>query len=273
VCIYARDSRIPNANEWRDEIENLHRAAEARKFEKVAALLGELSQIARDSLTNRADRISRNNAGKRGRRRVSAIGRTGEILTRKPMAPRRVALPSPDDLRDESRREHACEAVATLSRNGGGNIEGRRRATGKRSKSWQWGLFAPTPTRNPKKRQAERSFVISIRLAWLESTGEPPNVAANASRPGPFVRMVQKCLALVGAGHADAVGIINWLNKQRAKENRRHLRSSIKSRTCSSTVRPKKASQRTFARNIVARTPCFPKILMRFCRAIKLLPR
>jgi hypothetical protein len=197
ACIYARDARIPNVNDLKDEIEKLHCAAEARQFEQVATLLAKLSPTTRDWLTSRADRISRSNAGKRRHGRVSAIGRDGAVLTRKPTPPRSVALPSPDDLRDQSQREGACDTVAMLSR------------------------IAPVPPRNFPKRRAERNFVILVRVAWLEATGDSPSVAANASRPGPFVRMVQKCLALVGAGHADAVGIINWLNAKRDKENSR----------------------------------------------------
>jgi hypothetical protein len=54
-----------------------------------------------------------------------------------------------------------------------------------------------------------------LQLAWLEATGKPPSLAASAARPGPFARMVGKCLELVGAGHADAVGLINELNRRR----------------------------------------------------------
>jgi len=50
-----------------------------------------------------------------------------------------------------------------------------------------------------------------LQTAWLEATGKSPSLAANPARPGPFARMAKEAFVLVGASHADAVGLINDL--------------------------------------------------------------
>jgi hypothetical protein len=54
-----------------------------------------------------------------------------------------------------------------------------------------------------------------LRLAWEEATGEAASATVNPLRPGPLARFVGECLRLVGAGHADPVGLINDLDEQR----------------------------------------------------------
>ena len=60
-----------------------------------------------------------------------------------------------------------------------------------------------------------------LRIAWLEATGKEASLTADPRRPGPFARMVQECLKLVGAGHADAVALVNKLNQIRREMNQR----------------------------------------------------
>jgi hypothetical protein len=181
--IYARDVRIPTDNEIYAEIAALYRAAERKRCSQVAALVEKLSPKARELLSKRATRLS-------------------------------LELPAPETLRDTA-QQTACDIVLRLFQYGGKYAEGRRRPSGKRSRTWRSLLVAPKPCQHFPKRDAERDFVMWLQLAWLEATGKPPSVAANPARPGPFVRMVRKCLALVGAGHADAVGLINELNRRR----------------------------------------------------------
>src|SRR5262249_62023141 len=72
-----------------------------------------------------------------------------------------------------------------------------------------------------QRGDAERNLVMQLQLAWLEATGRRPSLAANPARPGPFVRIVGKSLELVGASHADAVGLINELNRRRKEVERK----------------------------------------------------
>jgi hypothetical protein len=200
--IYARDAREPNDNELHAEIAALHKVAERRDFEQVAQLLAALSPPAREQLKNR---------GKWQGRKFS--------------------LPTPKALREPRLREGACTAVARLCRTGGGYVEGRLRPSGKRSLTWRWRLYAPEPRSHFPKRQAERDFVMWLRLAWLEAVGEAPSATVNPGRGklqqngsrepgGPFARMVCECLRLVGAPHADAVGLLNELARRRRLSGR-----------------------------------------------------
>jgi hypothetical protein len=93
---------------------------------------------------------------------------------------------------------------------------GRKRPSGKRSVAWQPSLYAPERISHPPKREAERWFVMHLRLAWLEATRKPPTATVDPGSPDrPLAEMLQGCLELVGAGHADAVGLINDLHKRR----------------------------------------------------------
>jgi hypothetical protein len=73
------------------------------------------------------------------------------------------------------------------------------------------------PQRFGYKFEAQPSPALGkqVAVAWLEATGERPSLAANPARPGPFARIARKCLEIVGASHADVVGLINELNRRR----------------------------------------------------------
>ena len=60
-----------------------------------------------------------------------------------------------------------------------------------------------------------------LRIAWFDATGEEASRTVDPGRPGPFARMVRECLILVGAGHADAIGLLNELNQIRREMSRR----------------------------------------------------
>lgn len=182
---YAHDARVPTDNELHTQIYKLYRAAESKQYARAAVLLEALSLKARDLLNKRGSRLG-------------------------------LEVPTPQSLRDTAQQK-ACGTILKLCQYGGKYVEGRRRPTGKRSRTWRALLHAPQRIRNIAKRDAERNFVMWLQVAWLEATGTQPSLAANSERPGPFARMVRKCLALVGAGHADVVGLINELNKRRSK--------------------------------------------------------
>jgi len=178
--IYARDARTPTDNELHGEVAALYRAAERKRYGEVTTLLEQLSPRARTLLNKRE-----------------------------------VQLPASEDLRDATRQGEACEIVSRLCQCGGGYVEGRGRRSGKRSRTWRPLLVAPQPRRNYPRRDAERDFVMWLQVTWLEASGKRPPLAANPARLGPFARMAAECLRLVGASHADAVGLTNKLNKRR----------------------------------------------------------
>jgi hypothetical protein len=219
--IFARDARIPTANDLHNEIANLYKAANRQSYELVADLLERLSPQAHELLSGRTKMIGRNNESAARSPRVTAVGLHGEIRTRVARPPLRLQMPTPSDLRDEALRKDACDRVARLCLIGGQLVEGRRRPSGKRSRPvFRPLLYAPEPRRNFPRRDAERNFFMWLQIAWLEATGKmPPRTARNPDRSralGPFARFAKECLKLAGAGHANVVELINELERQRA---------------------------------------------------------
>jgi hypothetical protein len=195
ALIYAEDARRPTVGTVRDEIAVLYKAAEHRQYERVATLLAELSPQARAYLTSRLKLPGPVNAG--------------------------LTLPPANELLDTAERDEACDMIERLCRVGGIFAEGRKRPSGKRSRTWQPILLAPVPNEHPPKREAERRFVMHLQSAWLEAVGKPPTATVNPSRSDrPFANLVRECLKLVGA-YADAVGLINELHRRLLDERQR----------------------------------------------------
>ena len=227
ACIYATEVRKPNDNEVRAEVEKLYLAAERRLYDQVAILLEKLSP--------RAFRLLKHTGWTRTNfpspepqplldvldhqpRIPSPILVVDESRRRRPTSIQQwtsTTVPSPEMLRDHARREEACATVVKLCQYGGHWVQSRKRPSGKRSWSWRPYLRAPKPQRHFPKREAERTFIMLIRIAWQEATSTEAPLTADPRRPGPFARMVKECLKLVGAAHADAVGLINELNQVR----------------------------------------------------------
>ena len=205
--IYATDVREPNENEVRAEVEKLYLAAERRLYDQVAILIEKLSarafrllKFAELTRTSFPSPGPRDESRRRGATSIQWIS---------------ITLPSPETLRDHAQREEACATVVKLCQYGGHRVESRKRPSDKRSRTWRPYLRAPEPRRHFPKRESERTFVMWLRIAWLDATGEEATRTVDPRRPGPLARMVKECLKLVGAAHADAVGLINELNQVR----------------------------------------------------------
>jgi len=182
--IYARAAREPSDNELHTEIKALHDASEKNHFEQVGNLIQSLSARARSELVGRWDQ---KHPGTR--------------------------FPEFVDL-SVDQRETACVNIASLCRMGGLYVEGRKRPSGRRSQTWQWIYFAPPLRRHFPKRPAEHQFVMHLAITWCEITGKMPPKVTHKDSPGPFARLVQKCLRLSGSG-ANAINVINEYGRLR----------------------------------------------------------
>jgi len=188
--IFACDAKLLIGNQLHAEIDELHKAADRRRYEEVADRIGNLSPLAQDMLKEQGGWP--------------------------------IELPPLDALRDPARREDACELIARLCRFGGRLVDGRRRPLGKRSRpTWRPLLYAPEPRRQFPKRDVERDYVMWLQLAWLQATESRPARTADHRNPGPFARFARECLRLVGAGHADVVELINEVHRRRREMNER----------------------------------------------------
>ena len=179
--IYLRDGQEPDSNDLYRELVSLHKAADHERHDTVADILRTISPQTRHMLEERA-----------------AIQKCSlaDLL----------ALPD---------KKKACEQIASLCRDGGTLIEGRRRPSGRRSRTLKIDLHARIPSRHFEKRKAELNFVTWLEFAWREATNQPPSATASHEKPGPYARFVGECLKLVGATHADAIALINEHTRRR----------------------------------------------------------
>jgi hypothetical protein len=221
ALVFVRDVRTSSNNELSREITGLHRAAQRRRYDDVADLRETLSARAQEHLEARGERMSRDNVVLSHDQRVTVKNRQDQDVTRRPTASERITLPASSDLRDETLRDKACEQIERLCSFGLVPVEGRCRPSGKQSRAvLEPLLHAPEPQRNFSKREAERTFGMLLRVAWVQATGtEPARTAHHAveyrREVGPFARAVRECLRLIGGVDADPVELINELDRRR----------------------------------------------------------
>jgi hypothetical protein len=184
--IYLREAAQLSGNDRHNEVVALWRAASQRKYPAVKVCLEHISNLTRDELNERGSRF-----------RPPAM------------------LPQPALIEDPTQREEACRTIVDLSTYGGRWREGRNRPSGRRSRTWEPLIYAPQKQSHPRRRAPERTFVMWLQVAYLDSVGTAPALTASAERVGPFARMVRDCLRLVGAPEADAVGLINDVHAMR----------------------------------------------------------
>jgi hypothetical protein len=203
---YAKEVRLATPNTVHREIDALERAARGRADPKLRRIYADLSDNARQLLEDRSQRI---------RDRAQT---TDEI--------RRWVLPDPADLSDPYRQLAASETIHRVAVTGAYWSKGRRRPGGKNSVQSNWQLHAPELSKSEPRREAERTFVRWLQVAYRGATGcMPPNTAQH-DRPGPFARMVAECLRLARAPSSDpdddrtglAVQLINDLDRERRRD-------------------------------------------------------
>jgi len=184
--VYQRDRGEANSNQQHDEIAKLYKAATKEDIGAVAVAIRDLSPQSRESLSKRGERIG-------------------------------ICLPTPEDFSAANDQSGRCNEIAQLCRVGGGMVQGRNRPSGKKSLQWTVSLHAPDKRKTFTKRDAERSFIINLQLAWLEGTGTKAAVTANHEVPGPFTRFVKDCLEFAGVRGVDVVETLNSLTRDRKR--------------------------------------------------------
>jgi hypothetical protein len=201
--IYISDLGAGDDNAVHHEINGLYSAAHRRSYLDAAKRIESLSKQARDFIAKRSAR---------------------------PSVPWK--LPSSDALGRPETRDDACATIVSLLRIGGRWQEGRRRPGGKRSMTFVATLHAPTLQRNPPKRQAEYNFVMLLQVAYAEATGDAPALTVNPveGKRGPFARLANACLKLIGAASANVDELINELNRRARAKGRVNPRRKVSKR-------------------------------------------
>jgi hypothetical protein len=191
AVLYAQEARVPDVNDLYREYERLHKALIGTQrptaWAKAAALFRDLSPTALD--------------------RLARMRRT-------------LTLPTADDFDDPTRCERARDIVFSL-------LNPQARLCVRTTRKVRYELCGLFPTKSFPKREAELKFVMRLRLTWVEASRDQPAAyqrasrGGNADRKGPFVQMVQRCLELVGSSYADAVGLLNELNRRSNQTDKR----------------------------------------------------
>jgi hypothetical protein len=203
VTGYARDKRVLSLQDQQKQIRDIarlidHCARRVSAFEGLAQAIGSLDPEVRHLW----------------------VLRQSAVADRMPSW----RIPEPSELRDPATRYRAAQGLKSLITVGGAWIEGRKRQSGHRSRTWQPNFQAPAPV--PGRRQArlaaERTLVLKLQLAVHAAGGQPP-VTAHHDKPGPFARMVAEVLKLVGAaGAATAQGMaVQLINDVQAERRAR----------------------------------------------------
>jgi hypothetical protein len=130
-------------------------------------------------------------------------------------------LNDPSPLLDPARQQKVAEQLAAVCRVGGKVVAGRKRQSSRQSKTFVPELYAPPASAQFEKRAAERTFLMWLRVAWLEATGDRQTAmtAQAGSFMGPFARLVCDCLKRVGATDVDGVELINRSKRRHASDD------------------------------------------------------
>jgi hypothetical protein len=92
---------------------------------------------------------------------------------------------------------------------------GRKRPTGKRSRSFEPLLRVPAKVEHRPRSDAEREFVINLAFTYLIASGKRPPYKVDFQVRGPFSAYVHRCFELVGAPSGYVTTLINEFGRAR----------------------------------------------------------
>jgi hypothetical protein len=194
VELYFHDVALGTSKERHDEIHELYKAAIEKRYGDVVDQITSLSLYGRLQVEQSARR--------RGVDLSILLGPT----------------PPTTEAEDVSRRNIACDTIASLVGIGGQMVDGRMRPSGRRSRSYSPLLLAPQSSKHPPKREWEEILVERMQIAWRRAVKDdlPRTVARHHKHP--FVIFVEQivqatCLKETGARHMSVVDMFNKTSK------------------------------------------------------------
>ena len=122
------------------------------------------------------------------------------------------AIPTAKEILSPVTRKRAIERLRLIVSYGGQTTAGRKRAGGRRSRTFKPLLRVPQKVeRGRPAGLPEREFVQWLAVAYLEATEQPPPDTAhyNPDIRGPFSALVHRCFELVGAPTGNVTRLIN----------------------------------------------------------------
>jgi hypothetical protein len=137
----------------------------------------------------------------------------------------RCKIPTAEEILSPATRQKAVERLRLILSYGGRIVAGRKRAGGRRSRSFKPLLRVPEQTKPGRPRnEAEREFVQWLAVAYVEVTERsPPRTAHyNIDIRGPFSNFVHQCFKLVGAPTGNLTRLLNQYGATRRRGEKRH---------------------------------------------------
>jgi hypothetical protein len=131
-------------------------------------------------------------------------------------------FPSSDEIRDRRTRKQAIKQWRNILSYGQEQVTGRKRPSGKRSRTIRPLLRVPKSSRSRPVDLAARELVQHLALAYLEATGRSPPRRVNLRIKGPFFRLVEWCFRLIGIPTGNIVHLINEREVRRKEIEARH---------------------------------------------------
>jgi hypothetical protein len=131
-------------------------------------------------------------------------------------------IPDPGEFVSLTTRQSAIERLRSLLTYGGSITVGRKRAHGKRSRSFEPWLNVPTNIEGKPRDEAARQFVMWLAVAYATATGKQPPYTAHYKKAirGPFTRLAVKCFERVGAPTGNVARLINEYGAARRRHDR-----------------------------------------------------
>jgi hypothetical protein len=133
-------------------------------------------------------------------------------------------IPTAAEILSPATRTDAVDRLRLILSYGGVVEDGRKRPTGKRSRSFRSLLRVPASIkRGAPPGEAERDFVQNLALTYTELTGKktPYTVHYSFEIRGPFPKFVHRCFELVGVPSGNVTRLINERGAVRRQIERR----------------------------------------------------
>jgi hypothetical protein len=191
-------------------------------WKAIAKQIGDLYR-----LTDRADRGSETAAA----RLVDCIGSIDQATRNwlERCAFRALSFPSSGEIMDHRTREDAIRRLRRILDYGLDVVKGRKRPSGKRSRSIQPLLRVPKSSRGRPRDLAARELVQHLALAYAEATGRRLPHRVNSRSQGPFFRLVRRCFKEARITAGSVAELTNEREIQRKEfERLHHWRSSYR---------------------------------------------
>jgi hypothetical protein len=124
-------------------------------------------------------------------------------------------IPIAAEIHSPATRARAVQRLRLALSYGGLIKDGRKRPTGKRSRSIEPLLRVPAIEPNRPRGEAEREFVRNLAFTYLSARGKSPPYKVDFQVRGPFSVYVHRCFELAGAPSGHVTSLINELGEAR----------------------------------------------------------